>query len=578
MEDDGEDEEAEPLFFGGVTQQRRERIEETEAMRVASRINEALAMKRLPQEEPLMLAETEWYDELGVDPTATPEELRIRYLEEAADVEERLSYLLEQGGYDEDEDSDAEDVEDEEDFEEDEEEEEDERAIALQAEAEGLISRMSSEDVAEEAEEIASEFMRISNLYQILAVPQLRRIYDEGGVEGLSMRVPQLSKGLLEPERVLKMARGVKEKFAKESLLLRKEPRTESFTRYQGANSIRQVLRRMTDMFRVWCFKSKASLERRQGTIFTELPEVAVFGRVNSGKSNMIQHLFSAAKPRTNHLAGVAQTPGKTQGIDVFCVNRRFTVADMPGYSNFATQHEGALELAQDWSTKWKPLVEEYLDSTPWLRAAVYVHDIAKDVTAQDRKMLDMLRKRKIPVLLVFSKDDKVDSDTHRLSRVKKIRRELRWPAKLPHAYCTTRRGGYGQVFKNMLGTMILGLLSTEKRKDAKLVLESELPDIFLDYRDKWVPRPRGARNERLPKPKKVREYPNEDKPYTDEELEAEEEEIERREMRRVRQEQKASGVKRTLRDDIEEVAGSGALTPQERRKRWAEMLEASNT
>ena len=45
---------------------------------------------------------------------------------------------------------------------------------------------------------------------QILSVPSLRKIYDEGGVEGLAMRVPALSKGLLEPERVLKMAQGIK--------------------------------------------------------------------------------------------------------------------------------------------------------------------------------------------------------------------------------------------------------------------------------------------------------------------------------------------------------------------------------
>jgi len=47
-------------------------------------------------------------------------------------------------------------------------------------------------------------------LPQILSVPSLRKIYDEGGVEGLAMRVPALSKGLLEPERVLKMAQGIK--------------------------------------------------------------------------------------------------------------------------------------------------------------------------------------------------------------------------------------------------------------------------------------------------------------------------------------------------------------------------------
>jgi len=572
--DDGE---GPPLYFGGATEERRERPEESEAQRVASRINEALAMRRLPKPAPLAIVETGWYEELGIEPTATQEEITLRYLEHAEDLEERLAYLLEGAEDEEDEDEDEED---------DEEAEEGERkkiardkAIALQPDVEGLAEAVGEDgagELAEEAENVSLEFLRLSNLYQILSVPELRRMYDEGGVEGLASRVPQLHKGLLEPERVLRMARGLKDKGldARRSLLLRKEPRTPTFARYQAANSIKQVLRRMTDVFRVWCFKSGKSLKHREGTIYTELPEVGIFGRVNAGKSALIQHLLSAGRMRKHRLASSAQTPGKTQGIDVFCVNRRFTLADMPGYGRGNDDSEMGVAIRRDWKEKWEPLQEEYLNTTRWLRAAIYVHDISKDVTRCDMDQVEMLKKHNIPTLLVFTKDDKVDSDTHRMSRVRRIRKGLRWPLDWPHAHYTTRRGGYGQVFKNMVGTMLLGLLATEQKEDAWHALENELPEIFMDYRDKWVPRPRGQWG-KLPKEKKVRTYPNEDKVYTDEDLEREQAQLERQEMRKRREEQKAAGIKRTLQDDIEEVAGP-STTPKDRRRRWEEMLEAA--
>ncbi|CAE7299678.1 unnamed protein product [Symbiodinium natans] len=75
------DEEGEVLYFGGVSQEREE-PEETEAMQIASRINQALAMRRLPlsrlQGAPAAPVETAWYEELDVLPNATTEEIRLK--------------------------------------------------------------------------------------------------------------------------------------------------------------------------------------------------------------------------------------------------------------------------------------------------------------------------------------------------------------------------------------------------------------------------------------------------------------------------------------------------------------------
>eukprot|EP00435_Cladocopium_sp_Y103_P013555 s1928_g3.t1 len=420
-----DDEEGEILYFGGVSQERKE-PEETEAMQIASRINEALALRRVPQSKPVGPVDTAWYDELGVLPNATTEEIRLKYLEIAETVEEDLAYLLGQGeGGSYQAQLEARDDEEDDEYSWTRWEDEGEDAITLQPKSD-IMEAPEEGGPEEEAEILAQEFYRVSNLYQILSVPSLRKIYDEGGVEGLAMRVPALSKGLLEPERVLKMAQGIKTPTKqRESLLLRREPRIQTFRRYQGKNSIRQVLRRITDCIRVWCFKSSESLKFRRNTIYEELPEIAVFGRVNSGKSAMLQHLFSATSPRKNGHFSISQRPGKTKGIQVYCMNRRFTVADMPGYGQAGLQTEEAAAVHEKWNGQWKNVIEDYLNTTHWLRAAIYVHEISKDVVKEDLETIQMLRKMKIPTLLVFTKDDKVDSETHRHQRVMKLREAL---------------------------------------------------------------------------------------------------------------------------------------------------------
>lgn len=541
-------------------------------MQIASRINEALALRRVAQ-SPVGPVDTAWYDELGVLPNATTEQIRLKYLEIAETVEEDLAYLLEQGeGGSYQAQLEARDDEEDDEYSWTRWEDEGEDAITLQPKSD-IMEAPEEGGPEEEAEILAQEFYRVSNLYQILSVPSLRKIYDEGGVEGLAMRVPALSKGLLEPERVLKMAQGIKTPTKqRESLLLRREPRIQTFRRYQGKNSIRQVLRRITDCIRVWCFKSSESLKFRRNTIYEELPEVAVFGRVNSGKSAMLQHLFSATSPRKNGHFSISQRPGKTKGIQVYCMNRRFTVADMPGYGQAKLQTEEAAAVHEKWNGQWKNVIKDYLNTTHWLRAAIYVHEISKDVVKEDLETIQMLRKMKIPILLVFTKDDKVDSETHRHQRVMKLRRQLHWPMDWPHAHYTTRRGGYGQVFKNMVGTMMLGLVATEQREDAMDALKTELPDIFWDYRDKYIPKPRSffVRKAAI---KKSRTYPDEDVVYTEEELEEEEEIAEKRELRALRAERKARGESITLEDKVDDIKGP-TLSPKERLKRWEDMLE----
>ena len=57
------------------------------------------------------------------------------------------------------------------------------------------------------------------------------------------------------------------------------------------------------------------------------LPEVAIAGRSNVGKSSLINRLVNRRQ-----LARVSNTPGRTQLLNFFRVNDAFVVCDLPGF------------------------------------------------------------------------------------------------------------------------------------------------------------------------------------------------------------------------------------------------------
>jgi GTP-binding protein len=142
-----------------------------------------------------------------------------------------------------------------------------------------------------------------------------------------------------------------------------------------------------------------------------DLPEVAVVGRSNVGKSSLLNRLL-----RRRALARVSRTPGRTREINFFRVNDAFVVADLPGY--------GYARIAKERRAAWKPLAESYLGSAPTLRGIIQLLDARHDPTADDRAMLDYLAELERPTLVVVTKIDKL-SRAAMAARVDTIREQL---------------------------------------------------------------------------------------------------------------------------------------------------------
>src|SRR5215813_4395535 len=95
------------------------------------------------------------------------------------------------------------------------------------------------------------------------------------------------------------------------------------------------------------------------------LPEVAIAGRSNVGKSSLINTLTGRRA-----LARTSATPGRTRQINFFLLNEAFSLVDLPGYG-FAVGPEVERRA-------WGPLVEGYLRSRRTLRGVLLVVDVRR--------------------------------------------------------------------------------------------------------------------------------------------------------------------------------------------------------
>ena len=149
--------------------------------------------------------------------------------------------------------------------------------------------------------------------------------------------------------------------------------------------------------FKIYVAEFKASCATVEQFLKPTLPEVAIVGRSNVGKSSAINCLV-------NHkgLAKVGKTPGKTQTINFFQIETsalRFMLVDLPGY--------GFAKVPEHVRQQWGPLIETYLTTRDNLRGVMVLVD-ARRIQDSDRKLVTWLEQLKIPMMLVATKADKV--------------------------------------------------------------------------------------------------------------------------------------------------------------------------
>lgn len=125
------------------------------------------------------------------------------------------------------------------------------------------------------------------------------------------------------------------------------------------------------------------------------LPQIAVAGRSNVGKSSLINCLCNR-----RGLAKTSSTPGKTRLINVFLINEAFHLIDLPGYG-FAKVDKGE-------KVRWGRMMEGYFNAAPALKHVFHLVDIRHEPTQDDIDMNRYLRAMNIPFTVIATKADKI--------------------------------------------------------------------------------------------------------------------------------------------------------------------------
>lgn len=127
----------------------------------------------------------------------------------------------------------------------------------------------------------------------------------------------------------------------------------------------------------------------------TDLPEYALAGRSNVGKSSFINTMI-----RRKSMARISQKPGKTQTLNFYKIEEALFFVDVPGY--------GFAKVSKTEREKWGVMIETYITSREQLRGVIQIVDLRHKPTEDDRMMYEFLKYYDIPVIVIATKVDKI--------------------------------------------------------------------------------------------------------------------------------------------------------------------------
>jgi GTP-binding protein len=154
-------------------------------------------------------------------------------------------------------------------------------------------------------------------------------------------------------------------------------------------------------------------------------PEFAFIGRSNVGKSSLINMLT-----QRKNLAKTSSTPGKTQTINHFLINKKWYLVDLPGYG-YATVSKSTKE-------GWSEMIESYFKKRENVYCTFILIDSRLDPQKKDIEFINWLGGMGVPIVLVFTKIDKIKQSELAQSRKKFETRLLNDWEELPPVFITS--------------------------------------------------------------------------------------------------------------------------------------------
>jgi GTP-binding protein len=166
------------------------------------------------------------------------------------------------------------------------------------------------------------------------------------------------------------------------------------------------------------------------------VPQIAFIGRSNAGKSSLINS-FTGVKG----LARTSSTPGRTQELNVFMINKTHYFIDLPGYGFAKTTFEA-------WQ-KLNKMIYWYLFNSSHNPKVVLIIDAEIGPTPDDLGMLKFLEERSKDIVVVANKVDKIKKTQYQ-NQLKKITAQMPGHKVIP--YSSKANVGVGELSHEILG------------------------------------------------------------------------------------------------------------------------------
>lgn len=145
-----------------------------------------------------------------------------------------------------------------------------------------------------------------------------------------------------------------------------------------------------------------------------DMPEIAMAGRSNVGKSSLINTMLNRKK-----LAKTSSTPGKTRTINFYKINQTFYLVDLPGY--------GYAKVSKKERESWGGMIGTYLSRRSSLQEVVLLVDCRHDPSGEDKQMYEWIQQHGFGGVVIATKADKL-SRSKLSQQLRRIRSQLGMP------------------------------------------------------------------------------------------------------------------------------------------------------
>lgn len=156
-------------------------------------------------------------------------------------------------------------------------------------------------------------------------------------------------------------------------------------------------------------------------------PEYAFIGRSNVGKSSLINMICGR-----KNLAKISSTPGKTQLINHFLIDKKWYIVDLPGYGYASTSKSNR--------KKFQNFTTNYFLERKELTSTFLLLDIRQEPQSIDINFIKWMGGNLIPFNIVFTKSDKINSNKIESSISKYLDTLKKDWSKLPHFFISSSK------------------------------------------------------------------------------------------------------------------------------------------